>query len=114
MKESKAPDITKLSKTLLLQSFRLTLLTKSKMEIKLPDSFLTFIIFLTGPCPIPLQHQAQILFHPLSFTANLYQLSLTSGPNTLSPILLHSFMKNVTDLISFMLLLKTEAMYSAG
>ena len=106
--------MAKLSITLLLQSLRLTRFIKSKIVLNFPDSFRIEEIFLTGPSPTPFIAPRPNLISPFSFTANLYQLSLTSGPSTFNPILLHSFMKKVTDFISFILLLSTEAIYSAG
>ena len=68
----------------------------------------------TGPLPIPLIAPRPKRMAPAVLTEKVKPDSLISGPNTSIPIRRHSSMKNDTCLISDMLLLKTEAMYSAG
>ena len=84
------------------------------MEVNKPSFFRISTIFFTGFIPTPLIAPRPNRICPFGLTANLYQLSLTSGPKTSKPIRLHSSMKKVTFLMSFILLLKTDAIYSAG
>ena len=113
-KESNPPAIARLSRVLLLAALKSILEVKSKIELNFPSSFLVLIMDSTAPSPTPFIAPIPKRIAPLSFTANLKYDSFTSGSKTSIPIRLHSSIKKVTDLMSFMLLDSTEAMYSAG
>ncbi len=86
----------------------------SKILKKWPLAFRSSKIASTGPSPTPLSADKPKRICPCGFTLKLSPLSLMSGPSTSTFCFLHSFKKNSTLVISFLLCDNTEAINSAG
>ena len=113
-KESKPPARINPSKAFLFAALKSTRLVTSKIDLNDPFSFRSLIIAFTAEPPTPLIAPIPKRTAPSLFTENFKYDSLISGPRTSNPIRLHSSIKKDTDLISLILLERTEAMYSAG
>ena len=113
VKLSIPPARARLSKAFLFAARKSIRLARSNTDRYGPSLRLSTIV-CTAFAPTPLTAPIPKRTAPRSFTVNFLNDSFTSGPNTSSPIRLHSSIKKVTCLMSFMLFDSTAAIYSAG
>ena len=111
---SKAPPIARFSKDFLLTTRWFARVQISKMLVYTPFSFRSRIISIAAVPPTPFIAAKPNRIAPSLFTLNFCSLSFTLGPRISIPIHLHSSIKKLTFLISFILCVSTDAINSAG